>query len=257
MRHFVPPLYRPRPVTSSPTPPPPFFPTDIPTLDLFYYTGSGVHTSGSNVTQWDNLGLKGSAQNLIETNPINAPTYNATDVNFNNQSSINFTISAGNPQFLRTVGYTGTTAMHMFVVGKKNADPSSSGAKSGFLRISGNASSLCNFNWTDGVIYDGTGRSSGYVTVGNPTPSLTSVYLYEVYSSASTWYARVNTSTIKTTTAAYSFPSAAQNIDVGISPASYAYDGQFVAIGVSSAEITGTNYTNLIAWINTTYGTSF
>lgn len=87
-------------------------------------------------------------------------------------------------------------AAHCFIVLAIDADPPASG--NGGLWETGTDASDTHFPFADGVIYDDFGTTVRK-TVGNPTPALTSIRLYEVISASGKWTARLDGAQIFTT----------------------------------------------------------
>lgn len=95
------------------------------------------------------------------------------------------------------IGPAGTgAAAHAFIIVQLDADPPASG--NGGLWEFGTDASDTHFPFSDNNIYDDFGTTVRK-TVGNPTPSLAAVRLYEVVSAAGEWTARLDGAQIFTT----------------------------------------------------------
>lgn len=95
--------------------------------------------------------------------------------------------------------FSALTAGEVFIVIKIDNDPTTgSGARSGLWTIGTDGALITLYPYDDGVIYDGFG-STARKTVGNPTPSLASWRVYNVFSAANDWGANLDGSSLFTT----------------------------------------------------------
>lgn len=136
------------------------------------------------------------------------------------------------PDFL-----TGFTEGEVYLVGQLVADPPASGGRSGLWYMGSAVGGSVNthFPFTDGVIYDQFGTDTRKTTV-NPTPSLTSKFIYNVVSKSGEWTSRLNGTQIFTTATNTVGWSTVPRIGQGSS--SFSYDGYIFEIAVLSVERT-------------------
>jgi hypothetical protein len=119
---------------------------------------------------------------------------------------------------------SGLSEGEIFVVGQLDADPPATSSAAG-LYYFGSGSPDTLFPDTDGIIYDQFG-STIRRAAGNPTPSLTSPFIYNVSSSPGRWTNRVNGSQLTTFgTNTVGWHSVSIRIGSGLSGAGLNYDG--------------------------------
>jgi hypothetical protein len=92
------------------------------------------------------------------------------------------------------------TAGEVLMLLDVNADPAATQATGGSWKLGSTTGTnrKNHYPWTDGSIYDDTGRAAR-VTVGNPTPALTSPRIIDVWSASGDWAFQLDGSTLSST----------------------------------------------------------
>lgn len=163
--------------------------------DLFlWHRGDLVTASSGAVSAWDDKSSNGRASTQITG--ADKPTERAAGHVrcINGLPVVEFD---GVSDYLAWANiFTALTAAEVFVVGRLDADPPTTG--SGGIWDLGTDVNSSAVPFTDGNIYDSFG-STVRKTVGNPAPSLASPFIYNVTSTATEWTARLNGTQIFTT----------------------------------------------------------
>lgn len=132
----------------------------------------------------NNATAAGTARPTYQTNELNSLPIVRFD-------GVNDAFAFGN--------FSALTAGEVFIVIKVDNDPTTgSGVRSGLWTIGTDAGSITLYPYDDGNIYDGFGTTVRK-TVGNPTPSLASWRVYNVFSAANDWGANLDGSSLFTT----------------------------------------------------------
>jgi len=175
----------------------------------------------------------------------NTPTYNATGLNSLPSFDFNGT---SNYMTVPNVGL-GLTSAEVFIAGIRDADPPTD-PTSGFWFYGSQSGVDNHVPYMDGNIYDAWG-STARKTVGNPTPSLASKFLYNISSASGAWTARLNGTQIFTTaTNTVGFRTAPL---LGKSEGAYYYKGKFGSKLLLNTVATTTQRTLINAYFNTKY----
>lgn len=135
----------------------------------------------------------GNSTNYVQGVAAQVPTQTATAVG--GQTALRFDGAfATSPDYLpcTSLGALLTTGVDVFLVGKVDNDPASAADTSGLWTWHTTSQHYASIPYTDGVIYDVVGMTTGNRTVGNPTPACTSPWLYNVISVSGEWTARFN-----------------------------------------------------------------
>ena len=155
-------------------------PSSITGLQVWLRADSYSLNDGDPIsTDWTDL-----SGNSRAPSPINTPTFRTNQVN--GKPVVEFT-SASNEYFDSFNGWnpSGQTAGHGFIVIKVKNDPPAVDTASG-LWYFGSTALDTHYPYTDSNIYDGFGSTTRQ-TVGDPTPSLATYRLYEVFSASNDW----------------------------------------------------------------------
>lgn len=172
-------------------------------------------------------------------------TYTANSINTNPSLVFNGT----NDYFTSPDISSGLTATEVFIVGQRNADPPASDPLTGFWKY-GSAGTDNHVPYSDGTIYDDFG-SSARKTVGNPTTSLASLFLYNISSASANFTARLNgTQIFNTGTNTFGLKSAPL---LGKSVGAYYYSGKFGAFIILNAVATSGQRSAIQTYLNNRY----
>jgi len=171
--------------------PPPWTPlTDSPALWL---RGDDRVMASSKVATWTDK--SGNGRNYTQGTDANRPTVGT----LGGQDAIVFSRAAAT--VLLGPSLSGLTAAHLFVVVAVDSDPpppdSPGNNNTGAWQFS-TTTFATHFPLSDGVVYEQFGTSARK-TIGNPTPSLAALRLYEVVSVAGEFTARLDGTQIYTT----------------------------------------------------------
>ncbi len=160
-------------------------PSSISNLEIWlqsgvgYYTDAGITPAVNNdlVYQWNDS--SGNARHVTQTTSADRPvlltnTLNGEDV---------LSFSTSGEFFNVPTSISGFSAGDVYIVVKIAQDPPGNTGYTGLWTFT-SSSDNTHYCWTDGNIYEGFG-STTRVTVGDPTPSLTSYRLYNVSSASS------------------------------------------------------------------------
>lgn len=205
-------LVPPKAATSS------FTPTSPTSASCKLWLRGDSATTGATFT-WADKTTNGN--NYTQPTSASQPTLGTA---INSKPTVTFSNGTSN-KYVSKSGSWSLTAAHVFVVGKLIADPTT-GTIYGFWRF-GTGGAECAVPFTDGIIYDDFGSSTRRTT-SNPTPSMTSPFLYEVVSTSSEWTNKLNGTQL--------FTTATNTVSWDLSGSS---------IGGSS----GTGYLGLTAWL--------
>ena len=167
---------------------------DYKALADLWLDGNDVTESGGLVTSWNNQGLDDHFHSHTATG-TQRPTYNATDANFNSEPSLTFN---GTSNFVADTSFnsTGLTEAELFLVGKIDNDPPAASAQSGISLFGSGTTS--HFPFTNSSIFESFGTTLRK-SVGNPTDSLASPFIYNIISQSGEFTANINGSQIFTT----------------------------------------------------------
>lgn len=230
---------------------PPFTPTDLPNLVAWYRADLGVHvTGGTNVTQWDDS--SGNGNNLTLEAGQGSPTLRA---NINGKASIFFQPTAGKMNVAGGLAPALTTQGEVWSV-QRNADDGVT-RSSGFCLTGGAGSNnLQPFEagaptrqWYENALSTGryaTGFAPAAGAWANP-------YVLRVSAtSGGAWLAEFNGTTVSTQVGNV---FGAGTFQVGAGDVTL-MTGDIAELIISSAPITGTDLTNLRAYLVARYGVS-
>lgn len=163
-----------------------------------------VTLASGKVSAFTNRGSLGGT--VAQAMGANQVAWNVHDANFRGRASV----SSVQASLYPLPDLSALTSGEIFAVLKKAADPSTGGAggSGGIHQIGLVAAGSTHVPFTDGVIYDASG-STVRKTAGNPTPSLASPFLYDVWSATTDWSLRLNRASFFTTAVnTVSFPAA-------------------------------------------------
>lgn len=148
--------------------------------------------------------------------------------------------------------FTGMTAGEAFAVLKKNNDPALVDGESGLWSWTTGAS--IHYPYTDGIVYEGFG-STLRKTTGNPTPSLSSFHLLNVWSAANDWALYLN-GTVHHATASNTvgFPVAAITLGRSVAAGPVDYGGDMAEVILYEAKLSAGDRTTIKAYIANKYG---
>jgi hypothetical protein len=173
-------------------------------------------------------------------------------VNIFNGSTIGAALLDGDNDNFAVPNASALTAIHMFQVVQLSADPPINTAETGFHTWTGDGANNAHYPFTDGVIYDSF-ASTARKTTADPG-NMAVAHVYDVFSGSANWRNRFNGTTITSTgTNTVSIPSSGkwgQNFNADN------MHGYMGGIYIFSAEVTGTDRTTLINYINSRFGTS-
>lgn len=158
-----------------------FVPTDITNLD--FWVRGDLGTSGVDAaaqSAWNDQ--SGNARHATQATGGLQPLLRTTGAGLiNGLSTLDFDGSddcMALPNFL-----TALSAGEIFIVGKIDVDPPAAAGQTGHAAWFGNAGATAHFPFTDGTIYEDFGTNTRK-TQSNPTPAMTSPFLYHVQASA-------------------------------------------------------------------------
>lgn len=198
--------------------------TPFPYIPAAWHDAQAISglADGDDLTQWDDE--SGRSRHLTEAGAVSALYRDGvTGENINGHACVRIVVDS-TCYFTYAADILGSAAAgEVFVVAQNDADPAASTGRSGFWSFNGSDYSV-HHPYTDGKIYEAWGRYAR-VDCGNPTPSLASMHVYNVVSSASEWTVNLNGSQLYTT--ATNTPSfASSGIRVGRSSGTgYNYAG--------------------------------
>jgi hypothetical protein len=220
-------------------------------------------SSAPNIWAWSEPSLLGLANNdpistlTDQTGNSRNWTSTATErplykVNIFNGSTVGAALLDGDNDNFAVPNASALTAIHMFQVVKLSADPPINSLESGFHTWTGDGGNNAHYPFTDGVIYDSF-ASTARKTTADPG-NMAAAHVYDVFSGSGNWRNRFNGTTVFSTgTNTVSIPATGkwgQNFNADN------MHGWMGGIYIFSAEVTGTDRTNLINYINTKFGTS-
>lgn len=168
---------------------------------LWYRPDAGYITrSGASVATVLNRGSLAGAMTAVS-----AGTWVENDASLGGRPSI---LLNGTANYYTLPDLSALTSGHVFIVGRKAADPAASDPKSGGFLLGGDPGNDTHFPFTDGAIYSDVG-SAGRHTQGDPAASLASAFWYDVESATNAYTSRVNgTQLFTTATNTVAFPAA-------------------------------------------------
>jgi hypothetical protein len=210
--------------------------------------GLGYTLNGSTIETWADR--SGNTNDAAQTSAASQPT--PRDGNHARAIGGRPVVDFISSDFFSLPSLAALTAGEGFIVAKKDHDPASSGADIALWTL-GTGGAIVGFPWFDGVIYDDFGSTVRRGTA-NPTPSLTSPFLYNATSVAGEWTNRVNGTQIFTT--ATNTVSFASSPLLGASNSSTFCQGVIGFFGLLSAKASTTLRSRVNAWVASYYGIS-
>lgn len=181
----------PGPTGSGSVPATPFVYPNIPGVNiLLWYRGDDTNRTGSTVNRWNDK--SGNARHATFPAGREA-TYTATDAGFNSKPTLSFDAFGVSAYADIASALTGTEAT-VFFVGKINNDPPADPLASGLWKLGDAGAADANavkFPETTGLVRDDF-ASNALCTATDPTPALTSKFIYMVTADGSSWTAKFN-----------------------------------------------------------------
>jgi hypothetical protein len=165
--------------------------------------------------------------------------------------------TAASTHWMNGVNANALTAIHFFVVVQIPTDPPATTQVP--WRFGTDFTNPDTYPFTTGSILSGIGTSTRK-TVGNPTPSLAAWRVFEVVSKSGNWTAWLDGSQIFTT--ASNTVSVTSLCSIGANTTSLGvtggnpWDGDIAGIYIFSAQITGTDRTAMVTYLNSRWGLS-
>lgn len=203
-------------------------------------------SNGANVSTWTDL--SGNARNCpAATGGSFIPPTFARDTFGTGAHSIRF---GANKAYRIPNFFHSFTAGEIFLVVKVDADPAVLGANTGLYSWNPGAAGT-NYPWTDGVIYDAFLRN-GFVTVGNPSRSLTLVNVVNVsnQAGASGYVYRLNATQIGAAVAGSITPATAGTDGwLGSYPTGVFLAGNMGALLLYNRVLNSTERADTYAWL--------
>jgi hypothetical protein len=235
--------------------PGPWTPADLPGIENWFLSDTGITLSGSNVTAWqDSL----TSKSVTQATSVNQPTFTASNANFNGLPTVNFSNSSTPSSiFLQNnsdFSYSGTFPLYIFMVVRKTATTGSAYDFSGGgsdANIGGGAWSI---NIADAGVNGYSGAIGGFSNSVSGTTlattllaglGLTSTNLYTYFNGNSTAKAGSYT------------PNANPLFYIGgYDPGGYFnfYGSIAEVIITRGTELSGTDLSNLWTYVQTKYG---
>ena len=215
-----------------PTVTPPFLPSDLTGLMLWYDASQESFSDNDPVGTWTDWSGNGSHATQATTG--SKPTFKTNIIN--GKPALYFTTDdyLTIPDVLG--GIDGNSA-ELFAVLKRDVDPPASSADAGIWALGGGATDDGDQSvipWTDGNVYDKTLTASRKNT-GDPTDSLASPALYNVISTGSEWTLNINT--VQHFTTGTNLAAAGANATIGSDKQhSIFYKGYFAELIICSAK---------------------
>lgn len=158
--------------------------TDIANLKALY-TAEGM-SAGVAATWPDTSG------NTKHGTGVNSPTVVASVAAFNNRNVMRFTGASGTSDHFTLPDLSVATSCDIFAVMKLDADPQASEFDGGLFEFGTAGAGLPDLLYTpDSHLYIGAG-STVRKDVGDPTPSLASVHLVRIHSSAGSFFIEID-----------------------------------------------------------------
>jgi hypothetical protein len=156
-------------------------PETVPGTTLHaWHRGDNITLTGAKVSTWQDL--SGNSRDLTQGTDANRPTMGAINgvpaLYFDGDASVHMDWAAS---------WSGD--IEIFIVLENEADPGIAG-KTGLWNF-GSTGAGTLYGHTDGVIYDGFGRTARPST-GNPTAPLDEPHVYNVIGAAGEWTSRIN-----------------------------------------------------------------
>jgi hypothetical protein len=179
------------------------------------------------------------------------PHYRTVSGTINSLPVVDFVGSESNFLENNTLDSTGFSAASVFIVARQNADPPPTFW--GFWRWNSAGGDPSAIPFTDGVIYDGA-FATVRKTVGNPTPSLASPFLYDVISASGSWKARLNSVEIFSTGTNTYQGQAASNLLGNVVGGASSLNGVMAEVLVYSTNLDDTTRDAVELYLTTKYG---
>lgn len=236
------------PVQAAPTPTPLDFLSDV---ELWYRPDQkSVIFNGGDVAQVVNRGAMSG--NMVAPGASNQGLWVEADPLANNRPAI---LLNGTSDHYTLPNLSALTAGHVFILGRKAADPASSSTKAGFATLGTWPLNDSHVPFIDGGVYADVGSTEWYPQ-GNPSDSLADIFLYEVETATNDYRTLLNgTQLFASIVNTVGFPSA-PDFGFGAQGGERFYDGwlyEFIVCGsVQSAPEVAAYY----AYVNRRFGTS-
>ena len=147
--------------------------------------------------------------------------------------------------------FSGMTQGEVFAVLKVDNDPPAALEQSGLWNF-GSAAQMGHYPFTDSSVYEAFGTSSRKAT-GNPTDSLASFHLLNIWSVASDWVMNVNgTQHFSDASNGVGFPAA--GITLGVSSGTAFFDGDMAEVCLYETKLSAGDRTIVKTYIASKYG---
>ena len=232
--------------------PPPFDDTN-----LFLWLDAGQvpgYSDGDPVNRWRD---RSSAlfHDFYPNSNGERPLYRTTAVTINNLPVLSFDgvndrLKGSDPSNNSTFDSSAFTAATIFIVGRLNLDPPVEESKSG-LWVFNSAGLTHAFPWTDSVIYDDT-FTTVRKTLGDPGPSLTSPFQYNVRSINGEWSSKLN-GAVLFSTAVNTFLGLAFGANIGMSADGRRYNGVIAEVIVFDTNLSDVARSDIETYLATKY----
>jgi hypothetical protein len=204
-------------------------------------------SDGDPVATWEDSSVNN--RDAAQSNGSFRPTYETGELN-----SLPIVRFNGAFQFLNCGNFSALTEGEVFVVVKIDNDPPGNINQAGLWTLGGE-DEYTFYPFTDSSIYEDFGTNSRK-TVGNPTPSLASWRIYNVFSAASDWGAAIDGTSISSTgTNTVAFPT---DVRLGISQigggGAYSLDGDIAEFIMYDNKLASGDRTAIVTHLQGKYG---
>lgn len=237
------------------------FPT-FPTIASIWAWGEPfreAYANGANMTQLADQ--SGNGRHWVNTQGADYPTMLTADLNslavaqFVGKTPGSPTANRG--QHWEWPNLSGLTAVHLYAVLRGTADPSTTAGGEGGWHDTCGSGQISHIPYTDSNIYEGFGSTTRR-TVGDPASSLAAWYGYEIISTGSEYTVlRSGSSLFTSGTNTVGWNSMPRRLGTGNNGSAWwSWSGKIAGVYIFSAKITGTDRSNLISYINSTFGLS-
>jgi hypothetical protein len=226
-----------------------------------YLSNIVVLVDPADVTQADNRISKfNGTGNVTQSNSSYQPVLYAdipdglgtTDPALNNRAAAYYhATSQGNGFYTEFNDLSALTEGEGFYVWRVTADPPATNLNAGGSgRIGSAPLDNVHYPYTNGNVYESWGIT-GYITVGNPTPSLTTKRIYNVWSAAADWGCKLDNTTLYTDATKTVGFSASPRFGRGVTDNDYNFTGYLGCLVICSSKQSTTNRNNFLSWLST------